>query len=183
MKMPKTNTFKVLHLDDQPDNVSWIPRTINNWFWKHFRHDMALTRVMEENDEETRFKISIRLSDEIVAVDYTIFEDPGELVKAVKNGNSTPKLVILDQAIKNDFVAGGRVFQEIENLAEHIVVLTAYPHETCSYLNWNVDDPRLIAKPPDPHEVLKHFVEALSVVLSKSAKATLMERLKEEESG
>jgi hypothetical protein len=183
MKVPRNKHFKVLHLDDQADNVSWIPRAINNWFWKNFRREMATTPPMEENDEETTFKISLRVSDESIVIDYKIFEDPGEFIDAVKSIGSTPNLVILDQAIHNDFVAGGRVFQEIENLVEHIVVLTAYPHETCSYLNWAINDSRLIAKPPDVMDVIKHFVRALTRVLGASAETLLIERLKGEESG
>jgi hypothetical protein len=129
---------KVLHLDDQSEQASWIPREINSWFWKHFRAEMATTSYMEENDEETQFLFQLRLRDDEITVEYLILSDADEFLASVKEANESIILLVLDQAIRNDFQSGGRVFLEIEQyskvLADKVIILTAYPGVTCSQL-------------------------------------------------
>jgi hypothetical protein len=177
----KYKSVKVFHLDDQPENVSWIPRKISEWFWKHFRKEMSQTKFMEENDEETEFKIFLEFLDEYVLVEYAIYVDNNHFIEAVRLNNGAPMLVILDQAIKNDFEAGGRAYKEIEKVADNVIVLTAYPQETCRQLNWSEKDERLVAKPPDILKVLARFFRAMSPVISQKSQTTLIKWLGDEE--
>jgi hypothetical protein len=179
---------RVLHLDDQPEQASWIPRAISNWFWKHFRTDMVTTDIMEENDAETEFRVHIKAVADDLILDYRIFEEVNPLIAEVKNFTDTYiALVVLDQAIKDDFAAGGRAFLELESIAKPLVdrtiVLTAYPGVTCSQLHWSVDDSRLIAKPPDTRRIIARFVSGISDVINPTTRSALQKKLQDEESG
>jgi hypothetical protein len=183
-----SRSVRVLHLDDQPEQASWIPRAINNWFWKHFRTDMMTSDIMEENDAETVFRVHIKAAADDFLVDYRIFEEADPLIAEVKNFTDTHiALVILDQAIKDDFTAGGRAFLELESIAKHLIdrtiVLTAYPGVTCSQLHWSVDDARLIAKPPDTRKIMARFVSGISSVITQTTRSALEKKLHDEESG
>lgn len=139
---------------------------------------MALSQRMEENDAETLFKLHARILEEEFTLQYQIVEDVDELLKCIKNSNvSLIALIVLDQAIKSDFEAGGRAFTEIEKidkrLAENTIFLTAYPGATCTQLRWSVDDPRLVAKPPETAKILRRFVSGLARLVSPAARVAL----------
>ena len=181
--MPKS--IRVIHLDDQPEQASWIPRNINNWFWKHFRDDMTAMPFMTENDSETEFTLHVKAVDDELHIEYTIFEAPGDFFSAIKAAKSHVALIVLDQAIKDDFAAGGRAYRQLEKhseeMAKKVIVLTAYPGVTCTQLHWSVDDTRLIAKPPDAQKVLRRFIDGISDVLSPATRRILLQRLIDEE--
>jgi hypothetical protein len=174
---------RILHLDDQPENVSWIPRKINDWFWKRFRQDMSKTVFMDENDEETHFKIFLNFRDELILLEYFIYVESAQLINAINSPLADPALIILDQAIKDDFESGGRAFKEIERITNNVIILTAYPQETCRQLNWSEKDERLFSKPPEILRLLDRFVQTISPVISPSSHKVLSEFLKDEEAG
>lgn len=139
---------------------------------------MAHTQRMEENDAETLFKLNTRILEEEFTLQYQIFEDVDELLIDIRSSNgSFIALIVLDQAIKSDFEAGGRAFTEIERidkrLAENTIFLTAYPGTTCSQLRWSVDDPRLVAKPPETAKILRRLVSGLAGFISPAAMVAL----------
>lgn len=181
--MPKT--IKVLHLDDQPEQASWIPREIANWFWKNFRKDMATTDLMQEDDAETHFKLHVKIGEDELYIEYLIVPTVDEFLAAIKEHGLDTVLIVLDQAIMNDFEAGGRAYLEIERqskvLAEKVIVLTAYPGATCSQLHWSVDDERLIAKPPEMIKIIKRFIGGISERVMNGTRLELTRRLAAEE--
>jgi len=177
--------FKMLHLDDQPEHASWIPRELNSWFWKYFREDMALTGLMEDDDSETQFCFEVRIGEETILLEYLIYTDVDQFISAAKEFDGEVILVVLDQAINNDFEAGGRAYLALEQhskrLAEKVAFLTAYPSATCSQLHWSIDDARLIVKPPPVLSVLKRLLAGISGSVSSSTRAALARGIADEE--
>lgn len=164
--------FEVLHLDDQPELVAWIPRAISTWFWKHYTESMSALPLEDEEDETERcFNLHLRARDENFDTRYRILTDPGELLSSLSDQSiGRTALVFLDQAIGENSSAGSDTYRQIEQqfpaLLPRIFILSAYPNLVLAQLGWSDTEPRLIVKPAAQEGLIAHFVTNLVGIAS-----------------
>ena len=180
--------ISVLHLDDQPEHASSIPREISNWFWKWFGEDMRRTAHMEENDEETEFKLNLIVGDDDFDLHYRIYTDVDLFYAALTDaskGDSSVAMVILDQTFNDNAHVGGNAYRYIETnvptMLDQTIILTAYPSLTCSQLQWSENDKRLVSKPPAPIKIIAQFLHGFLPSASPGIRLRLNRALEEEE--
>jgi hypothetical protein len=178
--------FEVLHLDDQPELVAWIPRAVNTWFWKNYTDDMKLLpEDEEEEDEEERcFRLRLRARQEVFDTRYRIVTDPDAVLKSLDDQFvRRTALIFLDQTIGENAAAGSDTYREIEqkfpDLVQRTFILSAYPNLVLAQLGWSDNEPRLIVKPAAPNTVLKHFITHLVSVatVSQDTKRELIDKV------
>jgi len=159
--------FEVLHLDDQPELVAWIPRAIATWFWMLFRADMAQLECADsEDDSETDFLLHLRAANERLDMRYRIFKNPGGLLAALASTDLEKViLILLDQAIGENASCGSDTYKAITarvpSLETMTFLLSAYPKQVYSELCWSVGDSRLIIKPADPDLIVPPIINNL----------------------
>jgi hypothetical protein len=173
--MTEHPVFEVLHLDDQPELVAWIPRAISTWFWKNFTDDMiALPPEEEEADDERSFNLRLRARQELFDTRYRIFTTPEELMDAL---DAVPVgrivLILLDQSIGGDTAAGSDIYRQIDRkypeVLARVFVLSAYPNLVLGQLGWSEDQSKLIVKPAAPEMIIAHFITNLIAVAAPNA--------------
>lgn len=183
--MTENAVFEVLHLDDQPELVAWIPRDISVWFWKNFTADMQdLPDDEEESEDERTFDLRLRACGEVFDTRYRIVTTTEELTESLA---ATPAgrvvLVLLDQAIGDNPAAGSDTYRHISKkhpeIAERVFILTAYPNLVQGQLGWSDKDAKLIVKPASPEKVIEHFIKGLvaAAETNRDTKAQLCSKI------
>jgi hypothetical protein len=171
--------YLVLHMDDEPEWASSIPRGISSWFWKHFPNDMrGLEDDYWENDDETEFNLALRACDSVLNTHYRICLDPATLTsKLASVSRETVVMVLLDQRIGSNHKAGGETYMHITatwpDLLLRTAIYSAYPEYVIAQLGWQIHDKRLIMKSDvdSNHKVISTFINNLASVAALSTLA------------
>ena len=166
--MTENASFEILHLDDQPPLVAWIPRDIRTSFWATFQNEMAA--VSSDDDGESRdectFNLQLRAGGEILDTRYRIVCWPEELIREL---DAIPSdrvvLILLDQAIGTNQAAGSDTWSQIKRMRPEILdrvfILTAYPNLVYGQLGWAENSANLIIKPASTEKILEIFVKCI----------------------
>lgn len=159
--------FEVLHLDDQPELVAWIPRAISTWFWKIFTDDMArIDGEDEEGETEKEFSLKLQAGEERLDTRYRIFTTPDVLLAEVCSTDPNAiVLVLLDQVIGEHLFGGSETYRKLLDLAPSLegkaFILSAIPGPVLEDLNWPKGCPKLILKADAADKLVFLFVKGL----------------------
>ena len=120
---------------------------------------------LQENEEETEFSMSIGFSDGCTTLKYLILQDEAAAWEASSSFKDQVAAFIIDQAIAGDYEAGSRFYKRLisdsPNLTAKLIMLTAYPREASIELGWNINDEKLVVKPPDPSRLTQRRLTAI----------------------
>lgn len=162
----------ILHLDDQPENISAIPTSLYYWFSAHFAHEMDNSPDPAQDHELKESTFSVHSPPYELAVIYYVAANVEEFQEFLNKSKKEIAVIILDQTIGNDHVDGSTVYTQITSedptAADKLLFLTSYPAEVCHNLHWRHDDPRLVIRPPRGkrllHEILSRFSKELAEI-------------------
>lgn len=153
--------IQFIHLDDQSEKVTWIPRQMISWLWQQYRTKLATYPSIDESEDEMSFVIKAEMSGHPLEVRYDIVESTEAFWDKLEDAPHL-KGVILDQWVGEDQHAGSQTFRRLEkekpDLAPRTLLLTAYPNETCGQLGWKAPHEQLQTKPPVQEAVLNWLV-------------------------
>lgn len=147
--------FSILHLDDEPNSVDWIPGAINLKLHQNFPNGNVNIDPILGADGKT-FESTVEIEDETVRVTYKNVVSAEEFLS---EAHSTISFYVFDFKIgkKN----GPAIYKDLEakgHVGEHnVLFLTAYATDAVSILDWPADDDRIMTKPAN-HDDFMGFI-------------------------
>ena len=170
--MARVVEVRMVHYDDQPGIVAFLPRGLKDALFDRVLLDSANDLVADENDEETEFRIHGNIGDVQLAITYHLFEQPDDFMAFCRAHHASIDLALLDVAFGSEPV-GVHLFRQIhdgiDSLREKVFFLTAYPDLVREIIPLAGPGERLFVK-PNNHDHLKDAV--LEVVLRKAGLLT-----------